>query len=399
MDIRKIMVSLAAACGVFACCVMGGCANGSSEDSPGSADSASGSLVVAVQKTQNVPVYSAAFADDYVKSAQKTHDLFNVVVIDGDPFFALEQSVTLGSSKNNERNAEKEEVAQRSQVASAIASAAGKTDGASVLPALALANRVHASSKSDGEARTIVAASGLTDVAPWDMSEVGLDVEADTVAAYWANLGYDLSSTDEVIFYSFGDVAGEQQKLTPLAKKNLQVIYEDALCALGVGKVTFCDDPCASAEVAADGPSVKLIDVPEPAPMADVVCGEANKLDSETLPFVAGTAELVDESSAKEVLQPFADALLRDDKATCLLSGSTASYPWDENLAYNLGLQRAETVKALLVEAGVQEQRITVQSFGSDAPNHVPDIDPTTGLQTLQAQANRWVSIEIDNAS
>ena len=362
----------------------------------GSQEASGSSLVVMLQKTQTAPSYVTSFANTYIKNAQSSKDQFQLVVLDGDPYIALDSAVTLGSGNPNSENAAAEEQTQLAQIQSCMYEATGKTDGVDIMSALALADRAHASSAT-GSGTTVIAASGLSVTGALDLSGEGmLTVESDTVVAYLKNYGYDLSHTKQIIWYGLGDVAGDQERLTPVVKKSLQTMYEAALVELGVEEVVFKDEPVASTTETNDSqPSAKLIDIPNVEPL-QIPTDEAVKLDCETLPFIAGTADLVDPSSASTTIAPFVEAMKSSPTLTCEVAGSTASYPWDPTYAYELGLERAQTVKDLMVSAGIDESRITTKSYGDDAKNHIDDIDESTGLQIPElAQQNRWTSLQL----
>lgn len=376
---------------------LAGCSGGSKKSEP-----EGGSLVVAVQKTQNAPDYSGSFAQDFIAQAQKSRASFNLVVIDGSPFVALDSgSVVLGSEKNNADNAAKENAAQLQSATALISGLQGKTNEVDGIKALELADRLH--SAAGGNGTTVIASTGLFTTGILDLSGEGmLGIDATTVSNYLKANGYSLENTRSVIWFGLGDVADEQEELTPAIKNSLMNMYEGVLKDLGVENVEFRDDVVATVqEESTVRPSTKLIDVPDVESVVasvaeEVEVGSETKLDSQMLPFVAGTAELVDEEAAALVVKPFADELASNPSCKVTVAGSTASYPWDEESAYRLGEDRARTVAALLEGAGVDKSRIEIKSYGPDAPGHVEDIDSKTGMQIPEkAQLNRWVSITI----
>lgn len=385
----RFLVALLSAAFVL-CCV--GCSGSDSLS-----ESESSSLVVVVQLTKNCSLYDVSSCAAFVESAQDHHDTFDAICLDGKPFSLLGQPVRIGSSKSkNAQNAAAENAAERANINALLSSSVGQTDDVDVISALALADREHAAAACEGNgSTTVVYASGLSTAGALDLSKTGLALESDTAISYLESLGYSFAHTDKIVWFGLGDVDGEQPELTPVLKESLKTLYSETLIALGVGSVEFRDDIVAlSGECGDDRPDTKLVDVPEPVALS---IGKANKLDSETLPFLAGTATLVDEENAKETLQPFADAL-SGNASTITVGGSTASYPWNASYAQELGLARAQTVADLLVALGVSASRITVVSYGDAAEGHVNDIDPETGLQVPElAQLNRWVLISVDD--
>lgn len=406
--LKRCAIALIAAGALVACLVLAGC-GGSSEQHGGDGSGGTlefpeavgdigGSLAVIVQKTKNVPHYSGQFADGYVEACQEGGALFDLVILDGKPFSALTDVAALGSDAKNGTNRRRDNASQRSNIAALIAGTTGKTNEVDIVAGLSYADRSHASASEKGT--TVIAASGISTAGALDLRGEGmLSIESDTAIAHVQSYGYDLNHTKKVVWYGFGDVAGEQRELTPALKNSLRQMYADLLVALGVEEVEFVDSHVATVEEAlADAPSITAVDVPVIEPM--IVEGgkeEEAKLSSDILPFVAGTAEFVDPEGAETVVAPFAEELVENPGLICTVAGSTAGYPWDRQYAFDLGWKRAQAVADLLIQAGVSEKCIDVVSFGDRAPDHVEDIDPSSGLQIPEAaQKNRWVSITLN---
>lgn len=354
------------------------------------------SLVVAVQKTQNAPGYCST-AQEEIEKAQKRHSVFQAVVIDGEPFTVFPEAATLGKQEGNPDNIASANAAQAANINTAISLTKGKTPEVDLAEALALADRIHSAANAKGV--TVVYATGLSTAGGVDLTGAGmLGIESDVLTAHLQTLGYDLSHTERILWYGFGDVDGEQEDLTPALEQSLKATYEETFVALGVEAVEFRDDlPDTDDSLTSDQPSMSTIDVPELKEI-EVSVGSETKLRPETLPFIAGTAELVDENSAVSAVQPFAKAMLEDERLVVTVAGSTAGYPWDREYAYRLGEERAQSVAKLLVSLGVDESRIEVTSYGDEAADHVNDIDSSTGMQIPElAQQNRWVSIALNS--
>lgn len=350
-----------------------------------------GDLALVVQKTQNAPAYDLSVADDYVSAGQQAHVPLDVIVLDGDPASILDGALTLGSTSKNQSNIERENAAQAQDIAACVAGAQGSTEEVDVLAALAYADRSHAAS---GEGTTVVWSSGLSTSGALDFTAEGmLGAESDTVTAYVQELGYDLSNTRTVVWYGLGDVAGEQAELTPALAKSLEGLYADLLTALGVQEVVFPQDHVAAGEADPAAPKTSLVEVPAVEGLE--LEGGSYELTGSLVPFEAGSAELVDPDSARELVASLVAEL--PEGASVTVAGSTAGYPWDDDYAYELGLERAQAVADLMVQAGMDADRIEVTSYGDAAPDHVPDIDEATGVQVPElAQQNRWVRVTVN---
>lgn len=352
------------------------------------------SLVIAVQKTQNAPGY-CSFAQERLEEAQSSHSSFQAIVIDGKPFPVFPEAGVLGKEGGNAENVASENAAQLSNIQAALCGVKGETPEADVIEALYLADRIHAAAGVTGT--TVVYCTGLATQGALDLTGDGmLGIGSDTLYPFLEELGYSFSNTELIEWYGFGDVEGAQEELTPALEKSLKMAYEQTLLSLGAGSVVFRDDLVSVDESLEDGqPEISVVGVPSYDEI-EVTAGAAVKLSTETLPFVAGTAELVDLESAISVVEPFARAMAEDQGLTCTVAGSTAGYPWDKSYAYRLGEERARAVADILVDFGIDPSRIEVVSYGDEAPGHIDDIDDVTGLQIPSlAQSNRWVEISL----
>lgn len=352
------------------------------------------SLVYCVQKTTNTPGYSS-FAQERIEEAQQSHSSFQAVVIDGDPFVVFPEAATLGKEGGNADNVAAENAAQLSNIQAALCGVKGKTPEADVIEALYLADRIHAAAGVAGT--TVIYSTGLATQGALDLTGEGmLGVGSNELIPYLDEAGYSFSNTQLIEWYGFGDVAGAQEDLTHALEKSLKLAYEETLTGLGAGSVVFREDLPSGDESLADcQPAITAIDVPDYESIEDV--GGTTKLPSETLPFVADSAEFVDRENALSAIKPFAEAMSEDEGLVATVAGSTAGYPWDKESAYQLGLERAQAVADVLSSFGINSSRIRIISYGDEAPDHVVDIDESTGLQIPnQAVLNRWVSISLE---
>lgn len=73
---------------------------------------------------------------------------------------------------------------------------------------------------------------------------------------------------------------------------------------------------------------------------------------------------------AADIIKPHADYLVRYPKKTVLIEGA-ADETGDEDYNYRLGLRRAEAVKRIFLEQGVDAKQLIVRSIGDQRPlNH-----------------------------
>ena len=99
-------------------------------------------------------------------------------------------------------------------------------------------------------------------------------------------------------------------------------------------------------------------------------------------------SEFRDPDLAMQVLQPIASTLIDNPMINIVLAGCTAGdkqTAWD----FELSLARAEAVKAVLCELGIDGERIICKGLGCENYWHIPDV----GVEGPLAAQNRRVVI------
>lgn len=190
-----------------------------------------------------------------------------------------------------------------------------------------------------------------------------LDVEG-SAAAVAEEMHLDMSSVDEVIWYSCGDLGDDQPALNAEEKDKLKSFYRQLFTALGAKKVTFKDDlpltesydfddaPVSTMPVAGTGSGLQ--------PLSAELLNNDKAFESplaiteEQVRFQPDSAEFLDEQAARAAIQPIADYMLNHPDLSIVLYGTCAG-----DMPSELGRTRAETVKASLVSFGVDANRIT----------------------------------------
>ena len=189
-----------------------------------------------------------------------------------------------------------------------------------------------------------------------------LDVEG-SAAAVAEEMHLDMSSVDEVIWYSCGDLGDDQPALNAEEKDKLKSFYRQLFTALGAKKVTFKDDlpssdsydfddvPVSTMPVAGTGSGLQPLS-------AELLNNKAFEsplaITEEQVRFQPDSAEYLDGQTARAAIQPIADYMLNHPDLSIVLYGTCAG-----DLPSELGRTRAETVKASLVSFGVDANRIT----------------------------------------
>lgn len=189
-----------------------------------------------------------------------------------------------------------------------------------------------------------------------------LDVEG-SAAAVAEEMHLDMSSVDEVIWYSCGDLGDDQPALNAEEKDKLKSFYRQLFTALGAKKVTFKDDLPSSDSYDFDDAPVSTMPVAGTDSSLQPLSAELlnNKafesplaITEEQVRFQPDSAEYLDGQAARAAIQPIADYMLNHPDLSIVLYGTCAG-----DMPSELGRTRAETVKASLVSFGVDANRIT----------------------------------------
>ncbi|HYZ08557.1 MAG TPA: OmpA family protein [Pseudonocardiaceae bacterium] len=273
-----------------------------------------------------------------------------------------------------------------------VAAVRAKVPQVDALAALDVAARA---AGAGGQSGTVVFIdSGLQTVDPLDFRQPGvLDADPVEVVDF-------LERTDAIpnlsgltaIFVGIGDTAPPQEALDVARRERLAILWSEIAKAGGAACVHLDDAPRGGA--APTGvPQVGTVPVPPP-PVPDFsALGPTVLPDDDTVGFVPGQAVLRDPQAAAEVLRPFAEWLLADRTRSVELTGTTARFG-DLAGQIELATRRAEAIKEVLVDQGVDPAQITTRGVGSQFPEYVNDQAGDGSLLPGPAAANRTVRID-----
>ena len=200
--------------------------------------------------------------------------------------------------------------------------------------------------------------TGLINMVETPVYEMDVEESASAVAQ---KMKVDLSGID-VVWYCCGDFGGNKHpKISPNEKEQLKAFYNQLFTALGAKSITFRDDlpssecysfpdvPVSPIAVEDTGSELKDLVV-----LAPEVFEEAEKAEETEEPQDVEEAD----AAAADAIQPAADFLLEHPEVNILLYGTCAGDN-DTDFSLELGRARVESVKAVLLEAGIAENRIT----------------------------------------
>jgi OmpA-OmpF porin, OOP family len=353
-----------------------------------------GPMAIAVSGRANSPepglptsVQQAAISVVAGAADQKVAPKFTVVDLDGRPTVA--GSDTYRTDAGNAIAAQDDRNAFLSGLGKAISGVRAQYPEADVLGALALAGR----SVQGGRPGTVVLVdSGLSTVAPLDFRQQGLlDAPAqDTVGFLRDHQALPDLSGATVVLAGLGDTAAPQAALDTAQRTELVALWKGIAQASGAACVAVVDEP-RSGDAPADVPPVSTVAVPPPP---TVTPGKATSLpDDGSVGFQPDTAEFRDRDAARGVLTPFAQFLAQGPTRRLALTGTTARAGTAASQV-QLSTQRAEAVKALLVELGASPDQITTKGVGSQFPGYVNDVGPDGKQLPGPASQNRQVIVE-----
>ncbi|MCD8097712.1 MAG: OmpA family protein [Lachnospiraceae bacterium] len=269
------------------------------------------------------------------------------------------------------------------------------------------------------EALLVLYHSGISTSGVLNMVETPvyqLDVEA-SVAEVTSSLDLDLSGGIDVIWYCCGDVAGDQSALSASEKATLQSFYETLFLELGADSVTFrADLPLAESysfdqsvsvmetEGTTSGLTPKVVsaeDIDDGEAVSDLfVDGAILSFDEKTIAFVSDSTELSDPDAAKEALNYVVEYMDANPAFELLICGTTTSAGGNEESSITFSAGRAEAVRSLLVEMGVEKDRLYTLGCGYSSSLYVYDkAADGTSLDESVAPLNRTVKLVDYNSS
>ena len=352
--------------------------NGSSAETPSKLIIISGNHANAYQPDWQL-------LEDKITEACKKNSEIQLILDDGKPFVNsvnLEKIDTSLSEKNFSEKAKKNTV----EVLAACMTTAAQTEEVDVFSAISLAERCV---DPDAENEIVIIDSMLSTKGAINFIETpvfALDIESSVKS--FENMLPNLRNTT-ISVYGLGEVAGEQQALSSddydTLTKFYSSLFEKIGCDFRIDRTPYL----TRTEPDSSLPNVSECLVrEETGKMNTLSDGTVYELPPEALSFRPDTANFTDKEKSKEKLSDFAEKIADTDNIT--LVGMTASFG-DAESSRTLSLQRAEAVKALLHELGVQVN-ITCIGKGFDPnPLHTPDLNADGSLNETAAQKNRTV--------
>lgn len=221
----------------------------------------------------------------------------------------------------------------------------------------------------------------------------------------------------KVELIGLGQTSGDQTALTTALKAQLTAIWQAILSSSGA-TVTINTTPLTIKDSKASLPAVSTITVikdsltftvptyveetsveettpSEETPVTPIetpvtpVIDEVVRFDETSVKFKSNTAELADKEKAITALKPIGEVLQENHDVKVYLAGMTASTVGDGK---QLSLERAQTVKSLLLDMGAADTQVSCVGLGrTDNFLRVNDLDKDGNLVENKAKLNRAV--------
>lgn len=389
---KKILIVL---CSAALIALLTGC--DASRENPHANEGASIALITS--PCNNQPAVSSAYLSEIIQNVVDADEEIAIISAQGKPKMEL-GAQRIGSTDSSATSREIQNERIVAELTAQVKSLNATTEEIDYLEALSLAYRETAS--MEDPTKIIVCGSGLQTCGLIQFQRGLLEAEAEDVVAYYKAELPDLSGANIEWLYC-GDTTSPQEELHASQVANLKAIWKGLIEASG-GSVVFLDENPETSEPAAHLPSVSCISIPNLDPM--VVASSQTQAsislpNDEVFGFLPGTAELKDPQAAAEGIRNLIVKYPNICDANVVVTGHTASLPTSqEEDLYQLGIERAQAMKEILVSEGVNPSCIDCESRGSldnlDANGNPNDLDEN-GLQVPElAQANRKVIVSFE---
>lgn len=334
----------------------------------------------------------------------KTGGYFTYVIADSDGYIAYHDTVQISADGLSEDTYNRRINSKAQEMTEKISSSYPKSEEVDLLKAISLAAKDL--SRKENPA-IIIYTTGLSTTGALDMSKLSsvehIDISAtveklNTLEAIPDLTGYDVQ-------FCFTDVAGCQEKLSDKEEKIISELWQSIIEA-GGGKFTQYYYLAQNTSVYEAAPfvtpvpvsgsqtgcvEITLDDIPEKLPTNFEIT-----IDEESIAFVAGTARLKDEVSARNTLEPLAN-VIRSNNIDLLLVGSTATVG-DAASSVTLSEERCQAIVGLLREAGVDSD-IVIKGYGYDSSNpfYTNDLDGGVLIEERAALNRKVVIIDLNS--
>ncbi len=341
--------------------------------------------------------FNSPLVQNTVYSTVRNYGFIAVVNADGKPEIVHAASYDL---EDNYKSASKEKLdmdarSKATNIVLSMQSIIADDPEVDYLESLRLAVRMLSPLEGYDSKIIVLMGTGLSTTGVMNFSNNLISAEPETIV----NLLKEKSEIPDftgITVYSqqLGDVAAPQQELSSAQKIKLEKIY-GSIVETGGGNFIYNEIIANPVDDTRQYPSVTPVKLPSDAPISfeEVAFEEENIfeepvfLTEEKIGFVADKDTFLNPTEASETLRPVAEYLANHPSVSILLAGTTAGDS-DSDFTLTLSRKRAETVKNVLIDLGVNADRIITIGLGSEKdPWHVHN----AGYDGAAASGNRKV--------
>ena len=190
------------------------------------------------------------------------------------------------------------------------------------------------------------------------------------------------------------DVAAPQEELASSQKEKLEEFWKAYFATAGSEYVIKTD--ISTDKFSGELPDVTPVISKTPGDLwsadeNDGIFPETVVYSQEILAFKEGTAEFVDDKAVVSVVEETSRYMKEHSDFNLTIVGCTAKWGDLKSYCIPLSEQRALSVKNVLVEQGINEDRIKTVGMGFDNPFYINDQDESGNLIENVAQCNRSI--------
>ncbi len=247
----------------------------------------------------------------------------------------------------------------------------------------------------ESEKHMIIYDSGLSTTGLLPFSEKNLlDEPVESIIEQLTVLHAIPDLTDiEITWVGLGTTCGDQTPLTTNSKYKLQVIWKEILKAGDAKSVVFDTTLISQKENDVSLPECNV--VPVIAESIELTPGDIPEIvkwdENSSVKFESNSAVFIDEVAARKEMEPIADYLTANPEENIHILGMTATVAGGDN-GIELSKQRGEACKEILMQLGIDENRIKVVGLGQiENSLRVEDIDSNGNQIKDMAAKNRAV--------
>lgn len=367
----------------------------------------------------NYPYFgSFSYLTDSIYESCYSYGSVTIIVADGEPYVAADFNVK--KPKANVDKSKRKMLAEENAatIIKKLYSFAAKTPEVDTLSALTIAgDKLNASDCSVKKVILDDSCLSTTGLLNFASSQLIEEDPANIVKQLEDRKAIPNLNGINVEVIGLGQTSGDQTALTTALKAQLTAIWQAILSSSGA-TVTINTTPLTIKDSKASLPAVSTITIikdslvftaptyveetsveettpAEETPVTPIetpvtpVIEEVVRFDETNVKFKSNTAELADKEKAVTALKPIGENTKKQSRPYSIPCGMTASTGGDGK---QLSLERAKTVKSLLLDMGAKEKQVSCVGLGrTENFLRVNDLDSDGNLMENKAKLNRAV--------